>query len=69
VLAPVGAVAALIGAKAASVESAPATDGSSGNYMCIIMSFNFKRHNNTYKILKRHNHIFKNCMTFICHTF
>ena len=27
----------------------------SGNYTCTIMSFNFKRHNNTYKSLKRHN--------------
>ena len=31
----------------------------SGNYTCNIMSFNFKRHNNTYKILKRHNYVFK----------
>jgi len=41
----------------------------SGNYTCNIMSFNFKRHDNTYKILKRHNHVFKNCMTFLCHEY
>jgi len=43
--------------------------GAFGNYTCNIMSFNFKRHNNTYEILKRHNHVFKNWMTFLCHTF
>jgi len=31
----------------------------SGNYMCFIVSFNFKQHDNTYEILKRHNYIFK----------
>jgi len=31
----------------------------SGNYMCDITSFNFKRHNNTYKILKGHTYIFE----------
>ena len=41
----------------------------SGNYTCNIMSFNFKRHNNTYKILKQHNNVFKNCMTFLCHKY
>ena len=41
----------------------------SRNYTCIIMSFNFKRHDNTYKILKRHNYVFKNGMTFLCHKF
>jgi len=30
----------------------------SGNYTCNIMSFNLKRYNNAYKILKRHNYIF-----------
>ena len=35
----------------------------SGNYTCNFMSFNFKRHNNTYKILQRHNSVLQNCMT------
>ena len=29
----------------------------SGNYTCNIMSFNFKRHNNTYEFLQRHNYV------------
>jgi len=41
----------------------------SGNYTSNIMSFNFKRHNNTYKILQRHNSVLQNCMTFLCHKF
>ena len=41
----------------------------SGNYTCNIMSFNFKRHNNTYEFLQPHNHVLQNCMTFLCHKF
>ena len=41
----------------------------SGNYLCNIMSFNCKRHNNTYEFLQRHNSVLQNCMTFLCHKF
>jgi len=41
----------------------------SGNYTCNIMSFNFKRHNNTYEFLQRHNYVLQNCMTYLCHKF
>ena len=55
-----------------SIDNVCAKSGktmTSGDYMCNSISFNFKRHNNTYKILKRHDYIFKNCMTFLCHKF
>jgi len=41
----------------------------SGNYTCNIMSFNFKRHNNTFEFLQRHNYVLQNCMIFLCHKF
>jgi len=43
--------------------------GTSGNYTCNIMLFNFKRHNNTYEFLQRHNYVLQKCMTFLCHKF
>jgi len=49
--------------------SATVSVESSGNYTCNIMSFNFKRHNNTYEFLQRHNYFLQNCMTFLCHKF
>ena len=49
--------------------SVPLCSMPSGNYTCNIMSFNFKRHNNTYKFLQRHNYVLQNCMTFLCHKF
>jgi len=33
------------------------------------MSFNFKRHNITYQILKRHKYVYKKIMIFICRIF
>ena len=39
------------------------------NYTCNIMSFNFKRHNDTYEFLQRHNYVLQNCITFLCHKF
>jgi len=39
--------------------SATVSVESSGNYTCNIMSFNFKRHNNTYEFLQRHNYFYK----------
>ena len=37
---------------------------SSGNYTCLYMSLNFKRHHISYSILKRHKYVCQDCMTF-----